>query len=165
MPETGRFAMLDAEARLHMEHDAAKWRMAYATKHSKEVERHYRARLVRGLEMLGIGPVAVMGENDPVDLLIAGWACELKVARARAKDHKKEVYQALMHDRKNGHRLSGDVVILLCVDRKDRLWPYLIPRAAVGERRTVEVTSHPQRYRGQWQQYLEAWDVLMEGVR
>lgn len=143
-----------------MDQERAKWAVAYAKHHSKEVERHYRARLVRGLDCMGIGPMAVMGENDPFDLIIAGHPCELKVARARAKDHKLQVYQASIHDPAHRHKLNGDIVIVLCVDHKDRLWPYVIPRAEVGGRRTVEITSHPRRYRGQWHPYLEAWGQL-----
>lgn len=159
----GRFTMMDQEVLLHSEQDRARWRVAYAVQDSKAVEAHYMARLIRGLDALGIGPVARMGNNDPVDLTVAGHAVEVKIARARAKDRHLEVYQGSLHDPNKRHTLNGSVVILVCVDKADRLWPYVIPRRALGDRRTIEITSHPKRYGGQWRQYLEAWQYLGAG--
>jgi hypothetical protein len=117
---------------------------------------------VRELERRGIGPVAVAGANDPVDLFVAGHAVELKVARAgeHPNGRTKTRFQGLLRDPGNRHRLNGDLVVLLCVDREDRLWPYVIPRLLLGQRRTVEATSRPSRYRGQWAPFLEAYDYL-----
>lgn len=158
------FKMKDDLANLHEEHDCERWRLAYANRYSKEVEGHYRGRLVAGLEALGLGPVEVCGANDPIDLVVGGHAVELKVTRATEKTKggktRREYYQALLHDPGNRHNLNGDLVIVLCVDRADRLWPFVIPRLLIGSRRTVEITSHPKDYRGQWARYLEAWALL-----
>ena len=156
-----RFRMKDDQALLHEAQDRLKWRVANAHRQSKEIEAHYRARLVRALEASGVGPIGVANSNDSVDLFIAGHAVELKVCRAREKDGRKpEIYQALLHDPGNRHNLNGDLVLVLCIDYDDRLWPYVIPRKRVGSRRTVEITSHPTRYRGQWRPYLGAFDFF-----
>jgi hypothetical protein len=129
---------------------------------TKTVEAHYRARLVRVLERRGIGPVAVRPENDPVDLDIAGYPVELKVARAHAHPAggKPTRFQALLRDHGNGHHLNGEFVILLCVDREDRLYPFVIPTGLLASQRTLEITSHPERYTGKWAPYLRAWDYF-----
>jgi len=152
----------DIERMHDYEQKQLKWKMPQAL--SKVVEKHYRARFVRVLEARGIGPVAVCGANDPVDLLIAGHAVELKVCRSRRKrDRCGEYYQALLHDVSNNHRLNGDLVVVLCVNREDELYPYIIPRRVLGARRTVEITSAPGRYGGQWAGYLDAFQHFNGG--
>lgn len=167
-----RFAMPDDQARLHGDQERLKWRVARAFANTHDIERHYRARLIWMLEAESIGPIAVQGEQNGFDLLIAGYAVELKIARARARPRadgspsaiRPEYYQALMQDLKNHHHLNGQVVIVVCVDRGDQLWPYVIPRQAVGSRRTIEISSHPTAYKGQWATWLKAWWVLDPGV-
>jgi hypothetical protein len=157
---------VDELRRLHDEQEQLLWRVAYHNGYSKEVEAHYRARFVRELERRGLGPVAVAQPNDPVDLFVAGHAVELKVAREGKHPYSetKRRFQGLLRDPGNRHRLNGDLVVLLCVDRDDRLWPYVIPRLLLGNRRTVEVTSHPRDYRGQWAPFLEAYDYLAPSI-
>lgn len=161
----GRFTMADDQAKLHNEQAGLKWRGS-ANAHTKEIERSYRGRLVRALEGMGIGPVAVTGENDPVDLYIDGKAIEIKIARARERPRgdgfkpRPEYYQALLWDHANGHFLDGDLVVMICVDRSDRLWPFVIPRAAIEKRRTIEITSAPENYQGRWAPYLGRLDLL-----
>lgn len=138
------------------------WQIDYANRYSKDVERHYCARLVGLLEDLDLGPVAVTGGNDPVDLIIAGIPVELKVSRAHRHPCQpgKIRYQALLRDPKNHHYLNGSILILLAVDPDDRLFPFVIPRAALGARRTIEITSHPLAYSGQWRPYFHAFHYL-----
>lgn len=173
MGNAGRFQMLDDQAMLHGELDSLRW--VFGRERTKEVETHYSGRLIRGLEALGIGPIAVNGANDPTDLSIAGLAVEVKIARARERprpdgQNRAEYYQALLWEPKTEKRsrrvLNGSVVILVCVDLDDRLWPFVIPRSAIGSRRTLEITSSPDRYGGQWARFLGAFDFLQkrEGV-
>lgn len=171
MENLERFEMADQQARLHLEQEGLKWAVRLAYENTKEIERHYRARLIRALERMGIGPIAVAGENDPVDLYIGevGQGVELKVARARERpraDHSRpraEYYQGLLWDRGNGHYLNGDLLILLCVDPEDHLWPFVVPRDKLGNRRTIEITSAPAKYRGQWAPFLGRLDLLKRG--
>lgn len=156
---------MDQLAKLFEEIERGHWKTAYSNHYSKEVERHYRARLVRLLEQHGIGPIAVCPENDPVDLLINGYAVELKVARAHPQPSggKKNRFQALLRDANNGHHLNGDYIILLAVTADDQLHPFIIPTGHVGDRKTIEITSEPTRYHGQWAPYLGAYDYLRGG--
>jgi hypothetical protein len=141
---------------------APAWQTAYANRYSKEVERHYCARLVRLLECHDLGPIVVTGGNDPVDLIIAGIPVELKVSRAYPDPQSgiKTRYQALLRDPKNHHYLNGDVLIFLTVDPADRLHPFVIPRCVLGNRRKITITSHPETYTGQWTPYLRAYEYL-----
>lgn len=150
--------------RMHVyEQKTLKWKM-YSPAFSKVVEAHYRARFIRVLEANGVGPVAVCGANDPVDLHIGGHPVELKVCRPRRKkDRSGEYYQALLHDVSNRHHLNGDLVVVLCVNREDELYPYIIPRRLLGARRTVEITSAPGAYSGQWAGYLDAYEHFNGG--
>jgi len=152
-----------AIARMHnYEQKQLKW-IVYSPALSKQVEGHYRARFIRLMEVYDVGPVAVCGANDPVDLLIAGQSVELKVCRVRRKRRRGEYYQALLYDLSNRHHLNGDLVVMLCVNREDELYPYIIPRRAVGARRTLEITSSPEEYSGQWAKYLNAFEHFGRG--
>jgi len=163
MIEPAEFARL-SQCRIHV--DQEPWRERYQPRHATEVERYYRGRFVKTAKAVGLGPVKVCRPNSPFDLVISGHACELKVCRARAKSKGRrggrvaEVYQGLIHDPAKRRHLNGDVVIVLCVDYMDRLWPFVVPRLLVGDRRTIEITSHPTNYAGQWAPYLAAFDYL-----
>lgn len=138
------------------------WQTDYANRYSKEVERHYCARLVGLMEDLDLGPVVVTSGNHPVDLIVAGIPVELKVSRAHPDPWSgvKTRYQALLRDPNNNHYLSGDVLIFLTVDPADRIFPFVIPRCALGNRRKITITSHPLSYSGQWRPYFHAFDYL-----
>lgn len=164
--------MID-EQRFFTNLDIEEQRQRWATpQDTKSVERHYRARLIRMMEGLGIGSIAVCGANDPVDLLVAApsgrdgvrsYAVELKVSRAARQSNGRHTqrYQALLQG--NGHHLNGDLVIFLCVDPEDRLWPFVIPTALVAGQATLAVTSHPRTYQGRWAPFLGAFDYFRGG--
>lgn len=116
------------------------------------------------LDQIGIGPVGVRPANDPVDLDVAGHPVELKVSRAHAQPSGRKTTRFQAELRGKRHGLNGNLLILLCVDRDDRLWPYIIPVRELADQRTIEITSHPTRYRGKWRRYLRAWDLLQEGT-
>lgn len=168
MPEPGRFTMKDQQCLLHEDQEAQKWRVAYVPAMATTVETYYRARVVRALEALGLGPVESLNHTAPADLVINGIECELKVARARRKTNgghrgsprRAEYYMGLLHDPAKRRHLSGEVLIMLCVDYADLLWPFVVPRLIVGNRRTFEISSHPATYAGQWAPFLEALDYL-----
>ena len=169
MGSEARFQFFDDQAKLHDGQESLRW--AQGRDKAKEAERYYTGRLVRGLEALGIGPVGVNGANDGTDISVAGWAVEVKIARARERPRRHgqdraEYYQALLWEPKTAKRgrriLHGSFVILACVDLEDRLWPFVIPRSAIGSRRTLEISSRPDRYTGQWARFLGAFDYLTD---
>lgn len=170
MGNAARFQIVDDQAKLHNEFESLRW--VKGRERTKEVESHYSGRLIRALEALGIEPIAVNGANAPVDLSVAGWAVEVKIARARERPRaggkdRAEYYQALLWEPRTEARgrrrvLNGEIVIVVCVDPEDRLWPFVIPRCAIGSRRTIEITSRPDRYAGQWARFLGAFDYLRE---
>jgi hypothetical protein len=149
-------------ARLHHDHQVrARW-FPFNPAATKQVEAHYRARLVRLLTARGIAPLAVRPANDPVDLDIAGYPVELKVARAHPHKSggKLQRYQALLRDPENRHYLNGTYLILLCVDPDDRLWPFVIPTRQLASQRTITISSHPSSYAGRWAPFLNAFDYF-----
>lgn len=165
------FQMFDDLARLHNDQARLKWVGDRSA--TKLIEGFYTDRLIRWLESEGLGPVKKNGPNAPVDLVVNGLEVEVKIAIARSRPRpesegsgvRPEFYQALLWEPKTGSRrgrrvLNGSIVIVVCVDPSDRLWPFVIPRDRIGSRRTVEITSSPARYRGRWAPFLGAFDYL-----
>lgn len=134
---------------------------------TKQIERQYRPAILDLLRAAGIPrlQIGVCGANAPVDLVVNGHLVEVKIARnrrkARGNGHRPFYFQALLRDHNNHHYLNGNYVLLICV-LETELCPFVIPVTAVGQRRTIEITSHPFTYAGQWAPYRGAFHLLRE---
>ena len=53
----------------------------------------------------------------------------------------------------------ADIVVLLAVD-KSKIYPYVLPRKILGGRKKVKISSHPEKYKGQWAAFRQVWDEL-----
>jgi hypothetical protein len=52
------------------------------------------------------------------------------------------------------------LVILICEDGIGERWPYVLPSWELWGRSQVSITSHPNRYKGRLDRYLENWPVV-----
>ncbi len=154
--------MLD---RLHAEFAELerKYRYLVGSHNSKAVERGYRPVAIRLLREAGIPDlrIHVCGNNDPVDLIVNGLAVELKIARDSRK-RPGPYFRFLLRDHNNNHYLNGHYLYLLCV-YDSTCCAFIIPTERVGKRRTIEITSDPFTYGGQWAMYRNAFDYLRGG--
>lgn len=72
-------------------------------------------------------------------------------------DKRSGRYQAKIH------HPNVDVVLFLC--QNGRLWPFLIPIEKIGRRTNIAIWSEkPGQYRGQWAEFLENWQVILEAL-
>jgi flagella basal body P-ring formation protein FlgA len=151
---------------VHDEWQAFEQAYRYAPKHSKEVESHYLKHLVRLLRAQG-WTVLEMASNAHWDLTIGrgGYTIrvEVKIARPREKARRSEYYQFKL--KSGGSRpVDGDVLIACCCPNgPSSMTCYVIPTEQLGARATLEITSAPDHYAGQWAAWRAAWDVLEEG--
>jgi hypothetical protein len=120
---------------------------------TKRREARGRAWLVPELERRGLA-VAVNDANNVVDLAVAGRLVELKVSSNTAR--RRNYWQ--FHVRRSQTRAAALFICLALTNTG--YFPYIIPTPAVGGRSTIEITSHPDDYAGQWAQYKDAWHLL-----
>lgn len=131
---------------------------------TKEIEATYREQAIALMAARGIGPITCRPANGPADLDVAGRLVELKVGRAHPRPGRRTAhrYQAAIAAPTHRHYLRAEVevVLFLCVDPLDTLWPFIIPARLLVLHHNITINSHPSRYAGRWAPYLHAWDCL-----
>lgn len=148
----------------------AEWRRfeaayRYQPKYSKEVEQHYLKYLVRLLRAQGY-TVLPCGHNGHWDMTLASngqtLRVEVKIARPKAKPGRSEYYQFKL--KSGGVRpVDGDILIACCCPNgPPSMVVYIVPTEDLGDRSTLEITSNPADYIGQWSVYHNAWSILHE---
>lgn len=101
------------------------------------------------------------------DLTVDGLPIEVKFAAKtqrliRRKDGRKFPYprwQWCIHPTASNHSKEW-VLILIAQDSAYRRYPFILPGSLVGHRQQVQLTSHPDRYRGWMAKYLNRWDLI-----
>ncbi len=110
-------------------------------------------RIIRHLEHLGY-QVHKTTHNAPFDAWIGGCRVEIKASHWQEAARR---YQA------NVRHHQADVIIFDAVNGRDHY--FVIPMAVVTPRKSIEVYSYNvAAYKGQWAEYLEAWEVLTRAV-
>ena len=94
-----------------------------------------------------------------VDLMINSiLPCEVKLARPRW--HRAHGHYWRKRWQFDTGRMPANVdslAILICEDDSGERWPYLVPSWLIWPRRTIQITSHPKRYRGRLAGCLNNW--------
>lgn len=122
-----------------------------------ELERQATTRLIERLQKLGLTDVHPTPKNARFDLWVGNARVEIKAARWFATKRGAGRYQA------NMHKSQADVIVFVAINGCDH--DFIIPAAAIGPRKTLEVNSYDvSAYRGQWAGYLEAYGLLLATV-
>jgi hypothetical protein len=137
----------------HMRREATLLRWSWRS-NTKALEAHYRAQLIRLLHAAGIAHIAVQGPNDHTDLIVAGWPVELKFSTSTAR--RPHYYQFKIRPTQ---RQAARFFICVTIPPNSPIIPYIIPAEAITTA-TVEITSHPATYAGQWATYRAAYALL-----
>lgn len=117
------------------------------------------------LRLMGYDVTWVAGQSW--DLLVNDRVTvEVKTALPTdGSNHNKERWQFMLYKRGRGRPLEEHVLILRCHegDEPDCLaWFYVIPGHlhGMGELTKIDITSRPDKYKGKWSPFLNAWDLL-----
>lgn len=123
--------------------------------------------VVESLRRRGYTAEWVGGSSD-YDVLVEG------VVRAEVKSAQLGRYKGRCHRwqfslRRHGLDVDEELVFLLCYDDLDEspIATFIIPGSMLLRRLTkIDITSRdPREYRGRWQEYLGAWEVVERVVR
>lgn len=122
------------------------------------------------LEALGYNVKHLSDFFDDYDLLVDGQLpVEIKISHRMTRTVRPGyVRPTYWFDLTNLSRNIGDfLVVLICKDPWDGLYPFVCPSWAFMGRVTVSITSHPYKYRGMYAEYLDAWEMIDQliGVR
>lgn len=117
------------------------------------------------LEGLGY-EVEYIGGNE-MDLIINGrLSVEVKTAFPTNGAHNHGTrWQFMLHKRSRGKPLEEHILILRCqdgIEAGDPVWHFVIPGylTGLGGLAKIDITSRPDKYRGRWSLFLDAWDVI-----
>lgn len=121
---------------------------------------HYTAQVLRS--------VGLRVEFDgPADLLAGGVPIEVKAARPGP--YRRGGYQGYQFClTKPGHtdHSKAAVVVLLCFWHNERdPVAFVIPSAAIGDRRKVVIPGQPWTYSGQWARYYRRWETIADVMK
>jgi hypothetical protein len=84
--------------------------------------------------------------------------CEVKISRSRLRRVRPGYYRPTWSfDLARLPRHMDMVVILICEDDYQTWWPYVVPSWYFFGRNSVNITSHPQKYRGYLAGCLHNW--------
>lgn len=110
-------------------------------------------RIIRKIEQMGF-IVHQTTPNAPWDLWVGGCRVEAKASNWQQKAQR---YQA------NVRHHQADVVIFDAINGTDHY--FIIPMQEIQPRKSIEVYSYDVLdYSGQWAEYLEQWDVLIQAI-
>jgi hypothetical protein len=91
---------------------------------------------------------------------------DLWVAGSAGRAIRVEVKISLYHGRRyqaNIHHDQADLVVFIARNGQD--WPYVIPMTEIGQRHNIAIWSKcPGDYKGQWKDFLNAWDHLHQAI-
>lgn len=97
------------------------------------------------------------------DLIVNGLCVEVKTAKPtlrtrKLRDGTTRLYrrwQWLIHP---SHQ--GEFLAVLIAETSEGKYPFLVPGSVIGERTHIQLTSHPEKYKGWLAQYLNRWEMV-----
>jgi len=95
------------------------------------------------------------------DIVVDGLPVEVKIARptqqpVRGKFRKR--WQWFIHP--TTHQIGEYALILIAEDSTGKRHAYIVPGSAVGTRTQIQLTSHPDKYRGWIAKFKNRWDTI-----
>lgn len=119
-----------------------------------EFERSVTERVIPRLAEFG--QVNLTTHSAPFDLFVGGCRVELKAANWVKNNRGRGRYAASVRNR------QADILLFVAVNGRDHY--FVIPMTEITVS-GIAITSYDvNTYRGQWADYLEAWDVLASAV-
>lgn len=105
-------------------------------------------------------------DADCCDMTVRGLPVEVKFARPTSRLIKSgqgrkpyRRWQWFIHP--TSQDIQGEwVLVLLAEDGLGHIYPFILPGSLVGHRTQIQITSHPDLYRGWMAQYLNRWDLI-----
>jgi hypothetical protein len=115
------------------------------------------------LQARGYSAALVSDWLADTDIFLEG-CCPVEVKTARAtwqRAGRRRVWrQRWQWDLARLPQGVDSLVILIAEDDSGRPWVFVLPSWLLWGRRTIQITSRPDRYRGWLSPYLEAWPIV-----
>lgn len=110
----------------------------------------------------GYKPKLTRWGTENCDMIIMGLPIEVKAARPTVRYRKGKQYtrwQWNIHS--SSQQMQGEwVLVLVAQDASGSRFTYIIPGSVIGGREHLQLTSHPDLYRGWIGQWRNRWDVI-----
>ncbi|MCB0208024.1 MAG: hypothetical protein KDJ52_01765 [Anaerolineae bacterium] len=100
------------------------------------------------------------------DLRVNGLPIEVKYARPTTRKQISTSGNAIYLTRwqwsisATAAEMRGEWVCILLAQTAKKIVPYVVPGSQIGERSHIQITSHPDKYKGWLNRYRNAWDVI-----
>lgn len=99
---------------------------------------------------------------DKFDILLNGLLpVEVKISRSYMRKVRPGYYSPTWcFDTARVSHEQDYLLLLICEDKFNQFYPYLVASHLVQSRQTISVTSHPRTYKGFWSNTLNRWSVI-----
>lgn len=102
------------------------------------------------LRKLNFKNVKINKDNFDGDIIASDIKFEVKTSLVG----KDKTYRATLWKNKHTSHLFSDYIIWFVIDELNNVFTYIIPVSDVYNRNTLQISSHPAKYNGQWNKYL-----------
>jgi len=95
------------------------------------------------------------------DLIVNGLPVEVKIAHPTWRSCKGTLrlrWQWFIHP--TTHAIGEYALILIAEDSANQRHPYIVPGSLIGQRTHIQLTSHPDKYRGWIARFKNQWNVI-----
>lgn len=99
---------------------------------------------------------------DQFDILVNGvLPVEVKISRSYMRKVRPGYYSPTWcFDTARVSTQQDYLLLLICEDKFNQFYPYLIASHLAQGRQTISITSHPRSYKGFWANTLNRWSVI-----
>lgn len=99
------------------------------------------------------------------DMRVKNLCIEVKLANAtwrksRQTDKPKWYRRWQWNIHPSSKKLNCEWLLILIADSFKERYVYILPGSAIGDRSQIQITSHPDQYRGWLAQWRDRWDVI-----
>jgi len=95
------------------------------------------------------------------DLIVNGLPVEIKIAHPTYRSDRgtlRKRWQWFIHP--TTHAIGEYALILIADDSTGKRYAYIVPGSAIGHRTHIQLTSHPDKYRGWIAKFRNRWDTI-----
>lgn len=119
------------------------------------------------LQAIGYHARLVSRYSDKLDIICEGvLGVHVKISRPLSQYTKPGHFRTYWHFNVSNVPDNVDsLIMLICQDSKKDYWYYLVPSWLIWQRMTVNITSHPLRYRGRLREFRDNRHIVAELIR